>query len=176
MDDWFGLQQKILSTFSNICCIWVPVYHPNFQFPSSPTQNRKGILYLENAKTSNFNDLGFNEWFFLNCSFVELFLYSSSRWDFNKRKEEGEEEEDKEEEKEEEEENEDEKDKEDEGEFNDEDEHEEKSWKSAHHFVIKSILKIKWAEFFGIFFLQKFNFHLSCNDSLFNPSNHFSSS
>ena len=175
VDGQFELQQKILSTFSNICHIWVPVYHPNFQFLSLPTRNQKGILHLENTKISNFNDLVFNEWFFSNCSFVELFSYSSSRWNFNKRKEEGEEKEDEEKEEGEEEEDEDEEGKEDEGEFNDEDEREEKSWKSAHHFAIKSILKIKWAEFFSIFYLQKFDFHSSCNDSLFNPSNHFSS-
>ena len=109
---------------------------------------------------------------------MELFSYSSSRWDFNKRKEEGEEEEEEEEEeeKEEEEEDEDEEGKEDKGEFNDENECKEKSWKSAHHFAIKSILKIEWDEFFDIFSLQKFDFYLSCNDLLFNPSNHFSSS
>ena len=143
MDGWFGLQQKILLTFSNTCCIWVLVYHSNFQFLSSPTWNWKGILHLENTKVSNFNNLVFNEWFFSNCFFVELFSYSSSKWDFNKRKEEGEEEEDKEEEEEEEEENEDEEGKEDKAKFNDENEHEEKSWKSTYYFAIKSILKIK---------------------------------
>ena len=145
VDDQFGLQQKILSTFSNTCHIWVPVYHPNFQFPLLSTWNWKGILHLKNTKISNFNDLVFNEWFFSNHFFVELFLYSSFKWDFNKRKEEGEEEKDEEEEEEEEKEKEDknEENKEDKGEFNDENEHEEKSWKSIHHFAIKSILKIK---------------------------------